>query len=327
VALSSADLDRIRQLVNAHASTRQHVTATAIRQSQADVRAFTSWYDTAAITILAQRLATRSSSSQQAVASLTDAYLARVLTILRGRPVSPAGTVKIPGTFRADVTPEGVFGRLADSYRWEVLRGLDDAEKLLARLQDQTAVLTSTNDDLAFRAQAHHSLDRLRIGFRRVLHPELSRTGSCGLCIAASTRIYGRDRLMPLHDRCHCGVLPVLDGDDPGDVLNSQDLAALYGAAGGQTSREALKKIRVAVHDHGELGPVLRDRKDAFLDRAGAKARGRRKEQLPQLSREQVQQQISDLTHTTPAGAFARQWQTDRLAELHRQLDRLSTNA
>ncbi|MCW2674798.1 MAG: conserved hypothetical phage protein [Frankiales bacterium] len=319
MALSQADLDRIKQLVIAYATTRQVVTATAIRQSQAEVRTFTSWYDTAAITALAEALARRSSSSQQAVASLTDAYIARVMTIMRGRPVSPAGTITIPGTFRADISPAGVYGRLADLYRWEILRGLDDAEALLTRIEAQTAVLTSTNDDLAFRAQAHHSFDKLKVaGFRRVLHPELSKFGSCGLCIVASTRIYNRDRLMPLHDRCHCGVLPVLEGDDPGDILNSQDIGALYSQAGGQTSREALKKVRVVVHDHGELGPVLRDRKDAFLDRKGAAARGRRTEQLPQLTPDQVQQQISELTHMTPADPFGRQWQTDRLTALER---------
>lgn len=331
MALPAADLERLRQLVVAHASTRQQVTAITIRQAQADVRGFTSWYDTAAITALAANLARRSSSSQQTVASLTDAYLARVLAILRGRPVTPAGTVTIPGTFRTGVTPGGVYGRLADLYRWEILRGLEDAESLLARLQDQAAVLTATNDDLAFREQVRHSFTNARIsGFRRVLHPELSRSGSCGLCIAASTRVYKADRLLPLHDRCHCGVLPILDDEDPADILNSQDLAALYAASGGQTSRESLKKVRIVEHDHGELGPVLRDRKDAFLDRSGAKARARRDDKPPALTRDQLQFQIRTLSEqqTKPGlNSFARQWQTDRLAELHRQLDRLSPTA
>jgi hypothetical protein len=39
-------------------------------------------------------------------------------------------------------------------------------------------------------------------GYRRVIHPELSKSGTCGLCVAAADRIYYVDDLMPIHTNC-----------------------------------------------------------------------------------------------------------------------------
>lgn len=101
------------------------------------------------------------------------------------------------------------------------------------------------------------------IGYRRVIHPELSETGTCGLCMVAADRFYTVDDLLPIHDRCKCTIAPITKDHDPGMRLNREDLDALYKAAGG-TAGDLLKRIRVSIHEHGELGPILTRQGDHF---------------------------------------------------------------
>lgn len=131
--------------------------------------------------------------------------------------------------------------------------------------------------------------------YMRVPHPEASQHGSCGLCIAASMRTYSTSHLMPLHDHCHCTVvpagvaarkadrhgnwgLPYTGQDQFGDLSDSdaQLLKRVYEAAGGRngswdTSRGALANVRMDSHGvihsrdsgsvktvvNGEIGPVF----------------------------------------------------------------------
>ena len=73
--------------------------------------------------------------------------------------------------------------------------------------------------------------------------------------MAASTRIYRTDQLMPVHTRCKCGVLPVTRAWDAGKALNATSLQAYTSV--GSTDRSELKKARFRLVNHGELGPVL----------------------------------------------------------------------
>lgn len=123
------------------------------------------------------------------------------------------------------------------------------------------------NDDIAM-ASRQANLDAMKsargsgiTGYRRVLHPELSEGGSCGLCIAASTRVYKIGELLPIHNLCKCGVAIIIGDDDPGSQINDEDLAVLYAEAGDTTDGRALKDQRYEVFDHPELGPVLRNKK------------------------------------------------------------------
>lgn len=95
------------------------------------------------------------------------------------------------------------------------------------------------------------------VGMRRIIHPELSLTGTCGLCIAASDRLYTVRELLPMHRHCKCTSAPVTEEFDPADQLNAVDLRSLYRDAGG-TSRAHLKRTRYKQDDHGELGPTLK---------------------------------------------------------------------
>ena len=94
------------------------------------------------------------------------------------------------------------------------------------------------------------------VGMRRIIHPELSRTGTCGLCIAASDRLYTVRELLPIHANCKCTSAPVTEEFDPADELNAVDLRQLYRDAGG-TSAAHLKRTRYKEDVHGELGPVV----------------------------------------------------------------------
>lgn len=98
------------------------------------------------------------------------------------------------------------------------------------------------------------------IGFRRVIHPELAKGGSCGLCIVAATQIYKDKHLKKIHDNCNCSVLPIYRTDDgkridPGASMNRKDLGKLYKAAGDSTLREGLKRTRWKRGPDGTLVP------------------------------------------------------------------------
>lgn len=90
------------------------------------------------------------------------------------------------------------------------------------------------------------------IGYRRVPHPELAEGGTCGLCVLASTRIYRRGDLEPIHDGCNCTVAEVTATSDPGDALNGIDLGEVYDDVGSTDGREA-KKVRYRRGPDGRL--------------------------------------------------------------------------
>jgi hypothetical protein len=125
------------------------------------------------------------------------------------------------------------------------------------------------------------------IGYRRVIHPEFSKTGVCGLCVVASSRYYTKDELLPLHANCKCTISPLTATQDLGQQLNREDLDALYKAAGSNYA-EDLKKITVEVRENGELGPILTRTGEAF--------RG-----VAQANRDSKRQTFTPYKATTPA--------------------------
>lgn len=161
-----------------------------------------------------------------------------------------------------DMSTRAIFERPAETFRY--LRSIDDPT---AAEQSQLRIATLVDDNLMLAqrfaqqevlAQAV-DLDKKGpkiIGYRRVIHPELSRTGTCGMCIAASTRIYYVEELLPLHTHCKCTVAAVTAEHDPGAHMNDIDLKQIYEHAGG-TSAGHLKRTKYQVDEHGELGPVL----------------------------------------------------------------------
>lgn len=197
--------------------------------------------------------------------------------------VDYALSADVPKRSRVTVTvkessTEEIFNRPARDYRYSVTHGatpeqaLKSSVKRIDGLIDDNLMLTQRFAEAESLAQAA-DLDRRVIGYRRVIHPEQSRGGSCGMCIAASDRVYKVRQLKPIHGRCNCTVAAVTNDFDPGDHVNRLDLAALYGDAQGNQATE-LKRTRYQVDEHGELGAVLvpvaayKSRSDRAKDRA-----------------------------------------------------------
>lgn len=161
-----------------------------------------------------------------------------------------------------DMTTEAVMHRPAAVYRRAVVEEAGDASALsllrIGQIVDEQLMLTQRLAETAVMTKAV-SLDAKGpkvLGYRRLIHPEMSRGGTCGLCIAAADRIYHAKKLRPIHALCKCTISPVTADHDPADELNQADLTQLYKDAGG-TSAAALKRTRYKVDEHGELGAVL----------------------------------------------------------------------
>ena len=138
---------------------------------------------------------------------------------------------------------------------------LDTQEEFAERLEEivESDIAAAANDEIR---RTYEAAPRVT-SWRRVIHPELSRTGSCGLCVVASTNTYGMDDLMPIHERCKCTILPVTKDDDPGLDLSQADLQEIYAEAGSSYARDLLN-LKFKVEFHGELGPRLVDSRHHF---------------------------------------------------------------
>lgn len=165
---------------------------------------------------------------------------------------------------RSGVDPQTVYERPADLYRWRVAQG-DTHEEALEKARRRLETIAETDLRRAGSDEEHDVYDEAPtvVGFRRVIHPELSASGVCGLCIVAATRFYTLDELMPLHDRCKCSTAPITSDSDPGLALNQEDLERIYEQAG-STGAGDLARIRVREVTHGELGPMLTEQGDAW---------------------------------------------------------------
>ncbi len=104
---------------------------------------------------------------------------------------------------RTSVAPEEVYARAADTYRYRVIAAGDSPEVAADKARVRVAVAAATDITLAVREQYRAAFDQDRVtGYRRIVHPELSQTGPCGLCVVAADRIYKRSELLPLHPEC-----------------------------------------------------------------------------------------------------------------------------
>lgn len=132
---------------------------------------------------------------------------------------------------------------------------LDRLERDLERVADDA--ITEADRDVQAKVYERASNARSeRLVYRRVVHPEKSRGGSCGLCVAASTRVYTRADLKPIHSRCHCDVVPLTSHEDLGEALNKFDLGDLYDKAA-STGAHAMKRVRVS--ESGAITSTVKD--------------------------------------------------------------------
>lgn len=333
------------ELVDTYAASRDRLHGMSTAAVLASIDRFDGWYSDALAVEISSELASLVWAGSRSAAGLNDVYLARAIAGFAGRAVmahpvgialAVGGTAVVAGggylTLRYGV-PAGkdVYGRLVKHYRWKRSEGADDAEAR-ASVKTRAEAMVDSDLSLAERVQTRWFMqqqDDNVIGYRRIIHPELAKEGSCGLCVAAADRLYHRKDLLPVHARCSCTVLPALHDRDSGQLLNRAALERLYGAVGDNTDGPNLKRVVVKTVEHGELGPMLvhghhrtRTQQDVVRSLRQAPAPERAKN---------FDQEIAALEKTYE-GLLARQaagedlsrpleYQRDRLAKLRAQRD------
>lgn len=167
-------------------------------------------------------------ASQKGSIALTQAYVARALE----RQPLGLSAAEITRRIRGRTTPEEVWrrpfvtvwGGLANGLRWD-----DAVAKGLERATGTAAI----DVQMASRG-AYAAIEREDSKIQR--WQRVADAGACDFCASIDGAIVLSADAMPLHNHCGCGLEPVLE-----------DLAPTPLPAG------------VAVHEHGELGPVLAD--------------------------------------------------------------------
>lgn len=237
--------------------TSQSTTAAA-----AQWQAFTAWYTATQVNDLAADAAALSEEAQKQIAGLMAEYVAQATAAARLATRIEVPRISPPSVRNgADLTV--VHARPAEVYRETFAMTLDE-DLALERAIAREMQIIETDLMLAARDAENESMDELGVThYRRVLRPELSENGPCGLCVVASDQVYSIGDLMPIHNRCKCRTMAIVDDVDPGQSINRDDLKRIYAAAG-STAAADLKRTRVQVNEHGELGPVLTVRGQRF---------------------------------------------------------------
>lgn len=231
------------------------------RAALADWETFVDWWAAGAAAKQSQQTVELLQAARDAAAHIGTAYMNEVLSVLGVGQVSDTRLDLPPARLGADLTK--VYMRPAAEYRRAfALTGSEEEAKAAA--SERLSVMVA-DDLLVARRDGEQEILRRSAdvkGWRRILHPELARDGSCGLCIAASHQKYRTSQLRAIHGRCNCSVAPVVGDFDP-RVVNDADLAEAYAAAGSNKAAD-LKRARFKINEHGELGPVLTDPEHKF---------------------------------------------------------------
>jgi hypothetical protein len=202
-------------------------------------------------------------AAQSQSVALTRAYLARALD-------APAASVDVEqlvgAPLRNGAAPEEVYRRPFVTV-WSDLKGGALWKDAVAHGLDRASSMAATDVQLAqtHTAAAVSRVDQHVTGFERVPDP-----GACSLCLIASTQRYDRGELLPIHNRCGCGVRllsePGARGHHP-ELLRELKAAGEINRITAQRQAAAARKasgLDVAVHEHGEMGPVLANAADDF---------------------------------------------------------------
>lgn len=229
------------------------LTGNAQQASNALWAAFDGWYSASQTAAIAAKTLQIAEPARQNAGALGLVYMREVLGSLQATGV-PRVNLQLPAA-RLGADMVQVYSRPAKAYR-DTFATTGSTENAFAEAIARLFRLLEDDVMVARRDGEHQMMRQASVErYRRIIHPELAKNGSCGLCIVASDRIYKISNLMPIHGRCNCSTAPITSSFDPGDV-NQVDLGALYEAAG-STAAKDLVNVRVKVNHHGELGPVL----------------------------------------------------------------------
>ena len=316
-----------RLMLLLEAQTRGYAAVIAFLASQISTlwRSFDKWYDGDLVAAQAARAATLTEGATLTVRQQTRSYLTYVYDQFQDLDFPTDEEIERLNDEMLDriVNPLDEWNRPAEQYRFARSTGASDGEAIEIAL-NRADELADLDMELAMRGEARRIFQATPkiTGYRRVLHPELADSKqSCGLCIAASTRVYNKKELLPIHDHCHCGVMPIVGDEDPGHTFNEADLKQLVELAGGNDA-QALSRVRYKVNEHGELGP--------YLVEQGAKNRSVGKLAKPITRRESIVAQLNSLGESLPRliersrkGEDLTQpieWQQDRIRILKSEL-------
>lgn len=206
-------------------------------------------------------------AARKQVSALTDAYLSQTLSALLGTRVAPRGPIDTD--LLRGVAVAEVYSRPFVEVRTKLSLGLtyDAAVSAgVARLTD----ITLADMQMAKRNTAQSVLSQTGgvIGYMRTLTGNVN----CAMCYVASTQMYHKEALLPIHPGCDCGVIAVADKGE--QVINPSRLTATHEAvedrlgASDSGARAPDYRKQLIVREHGELGPVLTVRGQHFQGRS-----------------------------------------------------------
>lgn len=184
--------------------------------------------------------------AQILTAALTDRYLAAIGGAIAGGIIRPVGVPRDVFDIEAmrGVPAAEVYHRPAVTV-WHHLGDGSLRESAVAAGLVRALELVTTDLQLTKTHTARYVGGRseLVVGYRRVVSG-----APCSLCTSRTGR-FSKHELMPIHGWCRCSMVPVYKGrPDPGPVKVAP--ADDRGAS--------------SVHEHGEVGPMLTARGDAF---------------------------------------------------------------
>ena len=151
------------------------------------------------------RVASYVVAAQRAAAQITEVHL-RQQMLRMDFELPSTSIVDLPADLRLGAATEDVYQRPIRQVRYLESTGVPLAEAVQTATERlEKAALTdlqlarSTASQQVMYAAPETRGQKIR-GYRRVIHPELGAV--CGLCIAASDRIYRKKELLPLHPGC-----------------------------------------------------------------------------------------------------------------------------
>lgn len=306
MALTEQQQQQLEALAAAYAAAQARVETRLLERLRKLIdRLFgLEWFNKTAEKAVRRQMAEVVRDAQEVIADLTGGYLDDVFDLMDIRVPRSAidKAVVLPKQLRK-VDPDTQWRRPGSAARFAKMKGIDDLEAQIVaqeRAEEMARMDLQLAAQEAERQKYNLAADETLVGHRRVLRPEMSESGPCGLCIVAATRIYKVGELKPLHGGCCCGSMPVTIAADPALRMNKDDfevwmergedaekelqkvgvtrdrLNSWYAAAGG-TDREGLQRIRVRTASHGEIGPVLVNNKYAFRDPEATRKRAEKK--------------------------------------------------
>lgn len=193
-------------------------------------------------------------AGQQQVASLTDAYLSQLLTEATGSFVAPlAPAAELVTDLRAGVSLAEAYERPLRTTWWRQSSGVEFPDALRQGLQRAEAMVSLDMQMARTHASALVLMNEDGIKrYQRVL----SGSENCDLCETAAKHIYKKTSLLPIHAKCDCTVMPVIEGRPPLANRINEDRTVV--------TKDQTPQKEIGVESHNELGPVLVHKQDTY---------------------------------------------------------------